>query len=225
MRRQSNYGLTIADSDRTSAAPLSTRTPLLLDAIEQASVLLLFGWLVARLLAAFLRTGGIENLLLMLSEGLVVLFFLIRRRTTVISRNPGEWMLALGATLTPLLVAPGGAVTVFPQGAATVILMGMLVQLHAKLVLGRSVGLVPAHRGLKLSGPYRFLRHPMYAGYLLTHIGFLALNLTWWNAAVYSLAVTLLVPRLLLEERFLARDPAYRDYSRQVRSRLIPGLF
>ena len=90
--------------------------------------------------------------------------------------------------------------------------MGMVVQLHAKITLGRSFGCVPAHRGLKLSGPYRFVRHPMYAGYLLSHLAFLAMNLTPWNIAVYALCYSLQLPRLLAEERLLSRDRCYRDY-------------
>jgi protein-S-isoprenylcysteine O-methyltransferase Ste14 len=103
--------------------------------------------------------------------------------------------------------------------------MGLLVQVWAKLTLGRSLGLVPAHRGLKISGPYRYVRHPMYAGYLLSHLAFLLVNPTWWNLAVYGLAYGLQVPRLLAEERLLRQDPNYHTYESMVRSRLIPGVF
>ena len=104
-------------------------------------------------------------------------------------------------------------------------LVGLLVQFAAKLTLAQSFGLVPAHRGLKMSGPYRFVRHPMYAGYLIMQIGFLALNPTWLNFATYIVAWTLQVRRLLAEEAFLGRDPAYREYQERVTSRVIPGLF
>jgi protein-S-isoprenylcysteine O-methyltransferase Ste14 len=206
------------------AAPFSG-TGVLLDLLEQLGMLALFGWLAARLLSGFLQTGELANLLLLASEGLVVFFFLIRRRTAEISRDPAEWLVALGATTAPLLAAPGGHQWFPPLAAAPALLMGLIVQLHAKLVLGRSVGLVPAHRGLRISGPYRFVRHPMYAGYLLTHVGFWALNPTAWNLSVYLLAWSCQVPRLLAEERFLGRDAAYREYRRRVRFRLLPGIF
>jgi protein-S-isoprenylcysteine O-methyltransferase Ste14 len=103
--------------------------------------------------------------------------------------------------------------------------MGLLVQLHAKLTLGRSIGCIPANRGLKLAGPYRFVRHPMYAGYLLSHLAFLAMNPTAWNLAVYALCYGVQVPRLMAEERLLGGDPRYREYQAAVRYRLIPGLF
>jgi protein-S-isoprenylcysteine O-methyltransferase Ste14 len=52
-----------------------------------------------------------------------------------------------------------------------------------KLSLGRSFGLAPANRGV-VSTTYRFARHPIYLGYLITHLGFLVANPTGWNFAV-----------------------------------------
>jgi protein-S-isoprenylcysteine O-methyltransferase Ste14 len=84
---------------------------------------------------------------------------------------------------------------------------------------------VPAHRGLKVAGPYRFVRHPMYAGYLLSHAAFLLMNPTVGNVAVYAVCYALQIPRIFAEERLLSRDPEYREYRRTVRYRLIPWLF
>jgi protein-S-isoprenylcysteine O-methyltransferase Ste14 len=197
-----------------------------LDWGERLLLLGAYGWLVARLLGGYWATGGMTSLLLLASEGLVVFFLLVRRRASEVSRRPGEWLLALAATCSPMLVstAVGDALVPATVGAA-VLLTGMLVQLHAKLTLGRSLGCVPAHRGLKRSGPYRLVRHPMYAGYLLSHAAFLLMNPLPWNLAVYALCYALQVPRLLAEERLLARDPCYRQYQAAVRYRLIPGVF
>ncbi len=108
---------------------------------------------------------------------------------------------------------------------ASLLLMGTILQVHAKLVLGRSFGCVPANRGLKLNGPYRFVRHPMYAGYLLGHIAFLMMNPTAWNWVVYAACYSLQIPRMLTEERLLSEDHRYRAYQSAVTYRLIPGLF
>jgi len=197
-----------------------------LDWVERLLVLALYGWLVARLLGKYLADGGVVNLLLLPSEGMVVVFLLVRRPAAAISRRPGEWLLALTATISPMLVNTGIGEPLIPMAiAAFLLLMGLVVQVWAKLTLGRSLGLVPAHRGLKLSGPYRYVRHPMYAGYLLSHLAYLLVNPTWWNFAVYGLCYGLQFPRLLAEERLLRRDPGYRVYESAVRSRLIPGVF
>ena len=189
-------------------------------------VLGLYGWLAARMLAVYATKGSPWDLILLPSEGLVVWFILIRRTTSDVSRRPGDWLLAFGATTAPLLAHPGMGGAVFPATVcAGVMLMGMVVQIHAKLVLGRSFGLVAANRGLKLFGPYRYVRHPMYMGYLLTQVGFLLMNPTFWNLAVYGVCYASQIPRLLAEERLLSHDPRYSEYMAAVRYRLIPGVF
>jgi protein-S-isoprenylcysteine O-methyltransferase Ste14 len=218
------------DSKRSSSQVVAStaggaRHALLLDAVERFFILGLYCWMVGRMLpdvAAGLRLG---DMLLIMGEGLVVIFFLIRIRTTEISRSPWEWLIASMATCAPLLVGPGGEQPLLPATATTVMLIGMALQFSAKLTLARSVGMVPAHRGLHTTGPYQFVRHPMYCGYLLMHIGFLALNPTWWNLSAYAVCNSLQVLRILAEERFLSRDPAYRNYQSQVAYRLLPGIF
>lgn len=196
------------------------------DMAERLIVLALYIALVARLVAATRAHGQLANLLLIPSEGLVVVFLLLRRRTEQISLRWQDWLLALSATLSPMLVEPGVGNALVPVAVgATLLIMGTIVQVHAKFTLGRSFGCVPAHRGLKLAGPYRFVRHPMYAGYLLGHVAFLLMNPTLWNVAAYAFCYALQIPRLVAEERLLANDGQYREYQATVKYRLIPGIF
>jgi protein-S-isoprenylcysteine O-methyltransferase Ste14 len=76
------------------------------------------------------------------------------------------------------------------------------------------------------TGPYAWVRHPMYAGALLLFLGTpLALG-SWWGLAVYIPSVAILVARLRDEEQFLTRNlPGYDDYCRRVRFRLMPGVW
>jgi protein-S-isoprenylcysteine O-methyltransferase Ste14 len=69
------------------------------------------------------------------------------------------------------------------------------------------------------------MRHPMYAGYLLVHIGVMVLMFSWHNLLIYLIGWTAQIRRLLAEERLLSDDPAYAQYISEVRWRLLPGIF
>ncbi|MGF6547374.1 methyltransferase family protein [Paraburkholderia youngii] len=99
------------------------------------------------------------------------------------------------------------------------------MQIHAKWSLGRSFGLLPANRGVVVAGPYRVVRHPLYLGYLVTDIGFLAANFGMHNLIVIVAQWTLQVVRIVMEEQLLSNDAAYREYTRRVHYRLIYGVF
>ena len=73
------------------------------------------------------------------------------------------------------------------------------------------------------TGPYRIVRHPMYAGVLVILTLFpLALG-SYWGLLAAPFTYGLIVWRLLDEERFLARNlPGYEEYCRTTRYRLIP---
>jgi protein-S-isoprenylcysteine O-methyltransferase Ste14 len=109
--------------------------------------------------------------------------------------------------------------------AAGLQIAGMVIQLSAKLSLRRSFGILPANRGVVVSGPYRFARHPMYLGYFVNHAGFLSSNFGVQNLVVLLLLWTLQIFRIAREERILVKDEKYRDYAARVRYRLIPGVF
>lgn len=76
------------------------------------------------------------------------------------------------------------------------------------------------------TGPYSVVRHPMYAGGLLSFIGTpLALG-SWWGLIAFVVALPALLWRMLNEESFLGANLAgYTEYAARVRYRLIPGVF
>jgi protein-S-isoprenylcysteine O-methyltransferase Ste14 len=104
-------------------------------------------------------------------------------------------------------------------------LVGLYVQISAKVILGRSFGLIPANRGIKVAGPYRIVRHPMYAGYTTLHMGFLLGFPSFWNILLYSTELVIQLARLLREELLLNEDQNYRAYAARVRYRVIPLIF
>jgi protein-S-isoprenylcysteine O-methyltransferase Ste14 len=75
------------------------------------------------------------------------------------------------------------------------------------------------------SGCYRVLRHPIYLGYLITHVAFVAANPTAWNITLIVVSDLALLRRAVYEERTLARDPEYREYIERVRWRIVPAVF
>lgn len=207
------------------AAPVRGKSAVL-DMTERLVVLGLYGYLFVRFLQSFLETYNPVVLLLLTSECLVVVFVVFRRSARDISLKPRDWLLALGGTTAPLFVqAGGGLVLVPPTAAACLMLAGILLQIAAKLSLGRRFGTIAANRGVVQQGPYRILRHPMYAGYLLTHIAFFLNNATPWNAALYLIELSFQVARIRAEEQLLIADPDYQVFRDQVRYRLVPGLF
>lgn len=76
------------------------------------------------------------------------------------------------------------------------------------------------------TGPYAWVRHPMYAGALVLVLGTpLALG-SWWGLLVVPFFLPIFVIRLLNEEEVLARGlPGYTAYQQQVRYRLIPFVW
>jgi protein-S-isoprenylcysteine O-methyltransferase Ste14 len=76
------------------------------------------------------------------------------------------------------------------------------------------------------TGPYRYVRHPMYAGALVHFIGVPLLLGSWWGLAAVPLFMGLFVVRIGIEERTLrAALQGYDAYSARVRYRLIPLIW
>lgn len=76
------------------------------------------------------------------------------------------------------------------------------------------------------SGPYRFIRHPMYNSLVLGWPSLAFLLGSYWALIPGTLASVLIIIRTALEDRtLLAELPGYADYARNVRYRLFPGLW
>jgi protein-S-isoprenylcysteine O-methyltransferase Ste14 len=76
------------------------------------------------------------------------------------------------------------------------------------------------------TGPYAWVRHPMYSGSVLFFVGAPLLLGSWWGVAMSPLFAVLFAIRAGIEERALiAGLPDYADYAARVRYRLVPGLW
>jgi protein-S-isoprenylcysteine O-methyltransferase Ste14 len=195
------------------------------DLVSKFAIVGLFSLMVSAIASDAARTGHVTGLLLLASEALVVLLTVIRRSATTVDRTWKARLLTTVATFGAPLVRPGGLPLAVETLTVSLAGLGLVVVVLGKLSLGRSFGLVPANRGIVSTGMYRWLRHPIYLGYLITHAGFLLANPTGWNLALLATADIALMFRAVCEEQTLARDEAYRSYMGRVRWRVIPGVF
>lgn len=193
---------------------------------SKAVIITLFTMMAIRMGADFLVTGRVTGLLLVVSEALVVILTVLRRSAAVVDRSGRARLLTTLSMIGPPLVRPATLQALAPE-TLTVLLSaaGLIFVVAGKLSLGRSFGLMPANRGIVSTGLYGFVRHPIYVGYLITHVAFVTANPLATNLGVLLIADAALLMRAVCEEQTLARDPTYREYLQKVRWRMVPGLF
>jgi protein-S-isoprenylcysteine O-methyltransferase Ste14 len=175
-------------------------------------------------LQRFLVQPRLSLLLIVVVEGLVVVMLVIRRDPENTQHGWKTWAATAIGTFAPMLMRPSDAPTDLLVGQILqTVAFGL--QIGAVLSLNRSFGLLPAHRGVKSDGLYRWVRHPLYSTYLLAHVGYLASNISWANFLVVVTATTFQVVRILQEEQLLLQYPDYARYSDTTRWRLVPAIW
>ncbi|MGZ6317543.1 MAG: methyltransferase family protein, partial [Anaerolineales bacterium] len=76
------------------------------------------------------------------------------------------------------------------------------------------------------NGPYRYVRHPGYVGGFLFAASMGLLLGSWWASIPQVIAALMLIWRTSLEDKTLQAElPGYREYARETRYRLLPGLW
>jgi len=76
------------------------------------------------------------------------------------------------------------------------------------------------------TGPYRYVRHPGYVGFIVSFFGTALALGSLWAIIPAGLIACLLVARTTLEDRALQDElPGYNDYVQRVRYRLLPGIW
>ena len=173
---------------------------------------------------SFIERPRLSVFLLFVTETIVALLMLVRRDPTETRHTWQTWVTTTAGTFLPLMLRPleNGEDLLVGQVLQAA---GTAVQIGALVALGRSLGLLPAHRGIKSQGLYRFVRHPLYAAYLLTFTGYLICNPTAYNSLVVVFGSVFLVLRIHYEEELLRGYPAYATYADTTRWRLIPAIW
>jgi protein-S-isoprenylcysteine O-methyltransferase Ste14 len=175
---------------------------------------------------AYLQTHRPIGFLFSAQQMIVVVAYLVRRPARVVTRRFFDWVLAFGGTFAPVLLRPDGVHPPWGLGAGLVVqFCGVAICLWSLLTLGRSFGFAAADRGLVQRGPYRIVRHPIYASYVVLQTGYLLQSFSLRNLAVVMLATACNVGRIWAEERVLADNPDSRSYRAKVRWRFLPGIW
>jgi len=161
-------------------------------------------------------------------QSLVLIVTMVFRRTpTRVTPNPWFWVLAFVASYGILVFtgfAPNGVPLVPPVVPAILAVLSTAVLVYARLSLGRSIGFVPANRGIVSRGAYRFVRHPIYTGIFIAMLAFVLRSYSPLNLLTASTIVVLFMIKSVVEERFLRADPEYAAYLQRVRHRWLPGI-
>ena len=161
---------------------------------------------------------------------LVAIYFLVTHKKA--KEIDGSWFSVVIAALHvffPLLYVRNPS-NPFLEGnllttVALIALLGLSIAVASIIDLSGSLGILPAHRGIKKTGLYREVRHPIYLGYIIMHIGVVLAFWHWINGILFLAYLVLVHLRIVQEERLLSRYSDYVEYKGRVSSRIIPRLY
>jgi protein-S-isoprenylcysteine O-methyltransferase Ste14 len=102
---------------------------------------------------------------------------------------------------------------------------GTILALSSIVYLRSSFAVLPAVRNVVDTGPYKYIRHPLYLGELLYVLGFMLLAISWLSLGLFIVCVGFTGWRILIEEEKLSKHSEYARYMKNVRYRILPGLF
>lgn len=177
-------------------------------------------------LADWRRTGRPVGLGLMVLEAIIAFLCIVRRDPLTTSQSPLAWIAATIGGWGMLAARPHFAPVLDLDLVWFAMQLGGAIAAAFSLgVLGRSFGLVAANRGVRTGGPYRVVRHPAYAAYFFTDVGYTLENPSVRNVVILVLVLSFQLVRIRTEEDCLRADPAYRRYCERVRYRLVPHLW
>jgi protein-S-isoprenylcysteine O-methyltransferase Ste14 len=158
--------------------------------------------------------GELTTILLAMQSALAAFLLVMHKPVERIS-HPLMSLIAWLCALLPLAFNLKDATAIYS-------LPGLLLALWSLVALGFSFSIAPEDRGIVERGPYRFVRHPMYLGEILSLLGLCIAANNIWNWFALLLFVRLVLIRISAEERVLA---SYEWYRKSVRWRFIPGVW
>lgn len=158
---------------------------------------------------------------LAMQSGLIV-YRIMERDKAKREASLGWRITSWASAMLPLAALPDGTQVIQTWASTILAVVGLSLAIWALVNLGRAFGIAPADRGLVTSGPYRWLRHPAYAGEVLSVLGYVLGSVSMGNAVVLLVLAVSLLARIMVEERMIE---GYGSYKGVVRWRLIPGIW
>ena len=150
----------------------------------------------------------------MLSACMLILHRKTSRHAPLLQR-----LTAWVSTLLPFAIQMDQSVPVFNRFLS---LCGVVLAIWAIAALGKSFDVSPADRGLVKRGPYKWLRHPMYASELFSVVAIVIVEMSLRNILVTLVLIATLYLRIRWEEKIIR---GYAEYGSQVRNRVLPGVW
>jgi len=183
----------------------------------------LWGWFAYGVIRGWLDIGKPVKFGLFMVNTTFAYLFVARRPSKECSVLPKDWIVTVLTILLSFALAGfegRGAALSHVSVAVQCVSVAMLFV--AVCSLGRSFGLVPANRGVKVAGMYAYVRHPLYACELLFYTAFVLGHFCAVSALVLVGIGIGLHLRAGAEERLLSNDPQYRAYLEAVPYRFVP---
>jgi protein-S-isoprenylcysteine O-methyltransferase Ste14 len=191
----------------------------------------LAGWLAADVVRLHIFAGDLgANLTAswihwaeMAVLAIACVFVLLRPQALRQDASPSAIAIAFSATLMPIIYGMAGVDNhlvpmVLAAQALDIVLMG-----SSLLCLRRNFSILPQYRSIVATGPYRLVRHPIYASYLLFDGALVVGAGSMVGVMLWLAEFWLLAGRAGCEENLLAcSDPDYARYTTSVRWRLVP---
>jgi len=172
------------------------------------------------------QTGSVVVLGLVVYNAILVSVTIARRPSVSTSTQIKDWVAALLTVVISMVFRPTEWHQWFAKSAGSILQgVGVVIMMVALASLGRSFGIVAANRGIKQSGPYRWVRHPLYAGELIFFTGFLLTTFSPYNLVLWFGVLCGLVVRSWAKEDHLSQDPEYQAYMKAVPYGFFPKLF
>ena len=167
--------------------------------------------------------------LLLCFNVLIIFLYLLRSRAQLSSNSLAANTIAILGTFLPLFLSflsrPESINPTAVLAGDFFIIAGMAFSVYSVTHLGKNFSIIPQARNLVQSGPYKFVRHPLYLGELISSVGLVLAAVTFSMILYFVCLVICQVYRALQEEKILTNVfPEYQNY-RSKTARFLPGIY